>query len=140
MFRDDRRDHVGRTILPAMASGATVICDRYVYSSAAYQGARGLDPDEVVRANAFAPKPDLVFILDLPVEEALERIKSYRKTDCSIFEEIDDLRRVAEIYGRFQGPEIRRIDALRSPEQVSSEINDIVESFIREHRDCDTCP
>jgi dTMP kinase len=130
LFRDDRRDHVSNVILPAIASGTSVICDRYVYSSAAYQGARGLDPDEIVRANDFAPKPDLVFILELPVEEALGRIQTSRKTACSIFEEIENLKRVAEIYKRFRGPEIRRIDALRPLEQVSREIAELVEAFV----------
>jgi dTMP kinase len=137
LFRDDRRDHVGRAILPAIASGTTVICDRYVYSSAAYQGARGLDPADILRANAFAPRPDLVFILELPVEEALSRIRSSRKTACSIFEEIENLKRVAEIYSGFQGPEIRRIDALRPLEEVGRAIADHVEAFVREREECE---
>ncbi len=43
LFTEDRRDHLRRTIVPALEKGITVICDRYVYSSAAYQGARGID-------------------------------------------------------------------------------------------------
>jgi dTMP kinase len=74
-FVNDRREHVEALIRPALARGATVIIDRYYYSTVAYQGARGLDPAKVLEMNrAFAPKPDVVFIVDLDPRVALERI------------------------------------------------------------------
>lgn len=57
-FLADRRDHVETIIRPALEQGKVVISDRYYYSSAAYQGARGLDPEAILRLNeAFAPGP-----------------------------------------------------------------------------------
>src|SRR5690606_9901276 len=74
-FLNDRRQHVEETILPALHTGKFVVLDRYYFSSMAYQGARGGDPEEIRRLNeAFAPPPDLLLILDLEVDLALERI------------------------------------------------------------------
>src|SRR4051812_39913694 len=71
-FVNDRREHVETLINPALARGAVVIVDRYYYSTVAYQGARGLDPKQVLEMNrAFAPKPEVVFIVDLDPRVAL---------------------------------------------------------------------
>lgn len=77
LFELDRRDHVARTIAPALAEGNIVILDRYYWSSAAYQGARGADFLEIMARNeAFAPKPDLVILLNIDVDAGLGRIRS----------------------------------------------------------------
>ena len=66
LFMADRREHVAQIIKPALERGKVVLTDRYYYSSVAYQGALGLDPHDILAANeAFAPVPDLVFILEL---------------------------------------------------------------------------
>ena len=76
-FIEDRRQHVTEEIAPALARGAVVIIDRYYYSTAAYQGARGLNPQELLATNrAFAPKPDVVVLVDVTADQALERISS----------------------------------------------------------------
>ena len=75
LFLKDRRQHVEELIAPALAAGKVVILDRYYFSTMAYQGMRGFDPAEIRRQNEeFAPKPDLLFILDLDVVTALSRI------------------------------------------------------------------
>lgn len=76
-FIEDRKQHVTEEIAPALARGAVVIIDRYYYSTAAYQGARGLDPQQLLATNrAFAPKPDVVVLVDVTPEQALARISS----------------------------------------------------------------
>jgi dTMP kinase len=76
LFHRDRDMHVHGTIRPAMAAGHVVIIDRYYWSTAAYQGARGADPHALVTRNEeFAPRPDLVILLDLPATVGLERIR-----------------------------------------------------------------
>ena len=76
-FELDRRDHVERCIAPSLAEGNIVILDRYYWSNAAYQGSRGMDYNAIIASNeVFAPKPDLVLVLDLEVDAGLERIKS----------------------------------------------------------------
>jgi len=60
----DRRDHVEQLIAPALARGECVILDRYFPSMVAYQGAAGLDPADLLHANDFAPRPDVLLVLD----------------------------------------------------------------------------
>ncbi|MEQ8285262.1 dTMP kinase [Thalassospira sp.] len=72
-----RRDHVERTIRPALADGKVVLCDRFADSSVAYQGyGHGLGADYIRNLWTLAIgdfKPDLTLVFDLPVETGLER-------------------------------------------------------------------
>lgn len=74
----DRAQHVASVIRPALAAGRHVVTDRYLHSSIAYQGhGRGLDPDGVERLNRWATDellPDVVVLLDVPVDVARQRI------------------------------------------------------------------
>ena len=74
----DRAQHVLELIEPTLATGTHVICDRYMASSIAYQGAgRALGVDEVGALSAFAIDglvPDLTVLLDVPAEVGLARI------------------------------------------------------------------
>lgn len=75
-----RRDHLVKTVWPALKRGAWVICDRFADSTLAYQGyGHGLDPSLIQRLYALAVgefRPDLTLILDLPVEAGLARAGS----------------------------------------------------------------
>ena len=77
LFAASRAQLIREVIRPALADDAWVLCDRYVYSSLAYQGhARGLGRDLVARANQPATEgllPDRVVVLDLPPGAALGR-------------------------------------------------------------------
>jgi len=72
-----RRDHLRRTVWPALERGAWVISDRFADSTLAYQGyGQGLDPELIgtlYRLSVGRFAPDLTLILDLPVEEGLRR-------------------------------------------------------------------
>jgi dTMP kinase len=97
-FLNDRRQHVDEVIAPALAAGKVVILDRYYFSTMAYQGARGFDPREIRRLNEeFAPVPDLLIILDLPVEEAHRRIGG-RGDTANEFEKLESLVCCREIF------------------------------------------
>jgi dTMP kinase len=114
---------VSRVIQPALAEGKIVICDRYVYSSAAYQGARGLDPTTLINRNMlFAPKPDVVFLIEIPVDVALERIGSNRREGFSVFEVRENLGLVDTIYRSINEPAMERIDGTMSPQEIHSAI------------------
>lgn len=79
LYAAARAEHVAKVIAPALDRGAVVITDRYLDSSLAYQGhARGLGIDEVMQVNDWATgatRPDLVVLLDLPVEHGLTRAR-----------------------------------------------------------------
>ncbi len=77
LFLAARAQLVNTVIRPALAAGRTVLCDRYSPSTIAYQAyGRGLPLDRVVEADRLAAGglwPDLVVLLDLPVEVGLAR-------------------------------------------------------------------
>lgn len=77
LFAASRAQLVEKVIRPNLNSGSIVICDRYMHSTLAYQGyGRGLDLDTIQTVNTTATgglSPDLVILLDLPVEKGLAR-------------------------------------------------------------------
>ncbi|MSU34490.1 MAG: dTMP kinase [Pedosphaera sp.] len=98
LFVADRREHVEGLILPSLKKGKLMILDRYYFSTAAYQGARGTDWRHILDENEqFAPNPDLLIFLDLSVEESLKRIGKRGGTADS-FEQAGALERVRDIY------------------------------------------
>ena len=78
LFTASRAQLMSQVILPALADGIWVLCDRFIDSTMAYQGfARGMDIDTLDRINDFAVagrKPDLTILLDLDVERGFERL------------------------------------------------------------------
>jgi dTMP kinase len=120
LFILDRREHVKRTIEPGLSERAVIILDRYYYSTAAYQGARGADPAKIIEANeAFAPRPDLVLLLDSPVATGRQRI-GMRGEEPNEFEQVHGLETARRIFldqaGRNKN--IVVIDATRSMKEV----------------------
>jgi dTMP kinase len=123
LFVADRREHVGQVIRPALDAGRVVITDRYYYSTAAYQGALGLNPAEIVAANeAFAPRPLLAFILTLPVIAALARLAGRPGRAAQLSEQAAYLERVAAIYANLTGPHLHHIPAHGPPEAILARI------------------
>src|SRR3970040_770923 len=77
LYLADRAQHVQEVILPAIARGEIVLCDRYTDSTLAYQGyGRGIDLQLLRQLNEIADrgvKPDLTLLFDCPVELGLSR-------------------------------------------------------------------
>jgi dTMP kinase len=122
-FLKDRRWDVKNNILPALRSGKTVILDRYYYSNACYQGARGLDMDAILRRNRqFAPEADLVFIIDVDVDRALSRINRSRQETAKLFEKRDFLTNVRANYLKLTGANLVRIDGNPDLKTVIAEV------------------
>jgi dTMP kinase len=88
-----RREHVVRTIEPALAAGRWVVCDRFADSTLAYQGyGRGIDRGALERLRALAVgalAPDLTLVLDLPVALGLARARARRGPEQR-FEAMDE--------------------------------------------------
>lgn len=90
-----RAEHVDKVVRPALAEGRTVISDRYIHSSLAYQGwGRGLPVDEVQRLSEWATSglwPDLVVLIDVPDDVARSRLAAldnFESEDWSFRERI----------------------------------------------------
>jgi dTMP kinase len=79
LYMASRSQHTGEWIIPAIESGKDVISDRYYDSSIAYQGAaRKIERniiDIIIKYATFGLRPDLTFLIDLPVEKGLSRLK-----------------------------------------------------------------
>jgi len=118
LFLKDRAEHVEQLIRPSLAAGKVVLLDRYYLSTAAYQGARGAEPENVLEMNErFAPQPDLVLLLDFDPDGGLERIRR-RGDSPNTFEEADQLRAVRKIFLELRRPFICKVDASRPAETV----------------------
>ena len=130
-FMNDRREDVEQNIEPALRAGKVVLMDRYYFSTAAYQGALGFDPQEIKAENEkFAPVPDRVLVFHNSPEKSLERIESSREGK-SAFEKRDYLIEVQKVFKSFTGSNIRFISSDPSlekvHEQVLCEVQDLFE-------------
>lgn len=74
LYAADFADRLENTIIPALESGFVVLLDRYTYTAFARDVVRGLDMDWVKKLYDYAPKPDLVFYLDMPIDILLKRV------------------------------------------------------------------
>lgn len=127
LFLKDRAEHVEQLIQPALEAGKVVILDRYYFSTMAYQGCRGFDPAAIRRRNeAFAPVPDLLFILDLEVDTALSRIGA-RGDIANEFEKRENLEKCREIFLSLKDESfVRVIDSDAPMDQVQAELRGLV--------------
>ena len=122
-FFEQRRAHVREIVRPALARGDVVLSDRYFISTAAYQGARGLDATAILAASeAEFPQPDLVLWLDLPVAEGLARTHARGEPLEPAFEESAFLERVRATLATLARDYLVRVDAHGSAEQVEARI------------------
>ncbi len=133
LFLKDRRENVEQNILPALAAGKDVVQDRYYYSTAAYQAARPelkLTPAAVVDMHDWAPRPDLVILLDLPVEVSLLRLD--KRGSLTVFEREAFQRHVRAGYLELSklDDRFRVIDAEGSETQVAKAVLEAVSEVL----------
>ena len=131
LFTAARRDHVERVIRPALARGAVLICDRYVDSTRAYQGAGAPERRELVdclHRLAIGLDPDLTLIFDMDPAAALERTRSrVSDLDEDRFERKGPVfqARLREEFLAIAAAEPARcalIDAARPPDSVAGQV------------------
>jgi dTMP kinase len=132
LFAAARDDHVRTVILPALNRGAWVLCDRFSDSTRAYQGRLGkVAPavlDAMERVTIGDLKPDLTFILDIPVELGMQRAAARRGAGAPDRFEAEDLKfhqELRDAYRQIAAAEPQRcvlIDATADPGTVAASI------------------
>ncbi len=141
LYAASRRQHLAEKVEPSLERGITVLCDRFIDSSLAYQGhARGLGIEEVLKINLFATKgrfPDLTFYLDIEPEVGWARIAAGagREVNRLDMESLHFHQKVREGYHILAGmypDRIKTIDASRSQEEVAAEIRGHLYAAIKE--------
>ncbi|MBF8807457.1 MAG: dTMP kinase [Enterococcus lacertideformus] len=127
LYAAARRQHLVEKILPALSKGSIVLCDRFVDSSLAYQGAgRRIGISEIARLNEFATEgttPDFTLYLDIDSDTGLRRIEENRhdQIDRLDSEGLEFHQRVRHAYLKLaeENPErVYKIDARKSFEEV----------------------
>jgi len=121
LYTRDREAHLKNEIIPAMKKGRIVVCDRYYYSTLAYQL-----PEKKWKSYVLGfLKPDIAFIYDVPAETAIKRIEKSIKKDerrfkkKAIFEKLNVLKKLRKKYlamKRFK--EVRIIDSKPLPDKI----------------------
>lgn len=131
-FLHDRREHVRTLITPELDRGSIVIVDRYYYSTVAYQGARGMEPQSLIAQNeAFAPRPHLLVIIEVPPEEGVARVRR-RDMEENLFEKLEDLRRADTIFKSLQGEHILRLDGCLDRHAITDQVQARVHELVPE--------
>ena len=129
LFAADRREHLARVILPTLASGRDVVCDRYTPSMLAYQSAAGcgigwltgLDVDRV-------RVPDLVVVLDLDVAVAAARVAA-RDGQAEVLHCVAEGYQLAERALTAHGWRFVHVDANAPPDVVAERIAAVVDGI-----------
>jgi len=134
-----RYEHISQVIRPALARGEWVLCDRFTDASYAYQGGgRGIPMERIAQLEEWVQQglePDLTMLLDIPVDEGLERTRN-RSEGPDRFEQqqLDFFERVRLCYleraNRY--PRFALVDARQSLAQVQEQIRDILSRFIQQ--------
>lgn len=126
VYAADKAQHVEEVILPALARGDVVVCDRYVDSMIAYQGAgRVLDLTEVEQVARWATgglRPDLTVLLDIDPAEAVANIRQQDRLEAA---GLDFHRRAREHFLRLAGEDPERylvLGARESRENIAEKV------------------
>jgi dTMP kinase len=137
LFCAARAQMVAQVVLPALAAGRIVLCDRYADSTLAYQGyGRGLPLDELAVVNGFASfglRPRLTLCLDVPVEVGLRRKQSGGGTNRMESDELAFHQRVRRGYLDLAAADPERwrlVDATQPPDVVERAIRGHVEAIV----------
>ena len=106
-------------VKPALDDGGLVICDRYIYSSLAYQGSAGLSLEWIKTINARALQPDFSLFIDVPPERVIERLRRKK----SVMETLETQQKVREVYLKYvEKGELVRIDGDKPKDAVAAEL------------------
>jgi len=131
LYMASRAQLAAEVIAPALRAGRCVLCDRYVSSTVAYQGAGGADVEAILAAGRIAVGavwPDLTIILDIEAEAGLARLKN--APDRMEARNLDFHRKVRQLFLKQAGEDPRRfavVDAAGSPQHVQQRLREAIE-------------
>ncbi|NOD48445.1 MULTISPECIES: dTMP kinase [unclassified Ruegeria] len=138
LFTAARRDHLERTIEPALAAGKVVICDRFADSTRMYQGLSRGDLRSLVdqlHNLMIGREPDMTLLIDMDPETGLSRAKGRQGTEERFEDFGPDLQKkmragflalADEFSDRF-----RVVDGNRDVDSVAQDVTDIVQAALR---------
>ena len=137
MLFASRSQHLATVIIPALACGKWVICDRFTDASYAYQGGgRNIPSERIAILESWVQgglQPDLTLLLDAPVDIALSRVHRRGGTDRIESENPDFFTRVRNCYlsraSRYDRYHI--VDATLNIEVVQTQLNQILSQFLQ---------
>jgi len=135
LFIKDREEHLKNTIEPFLNNSNKhelniVLCDRYYYSTIAFQGAQGLDITGLIAENKKFKKPDIAFILDVGPSIALKRI-NYRKKEK--FEQFEFMKKIRENFlklPKLLRDNIKIINASKTLKKVFEDVRSETDSIL----------
>ena len=136
LYAASRRQHLVQRVIPALKEGKIVICERFVYSSLAYQGkARGIGYDGVMKINEFAIedcKPDMTIYLDIDEKIGHNRINKRSFKDRLDSESINFHHLVNEGYKEILSiyDDIKVVDASKSVDEVCKDSLSLIKELI----------
>lgn len=132
LYAASRRQHLVEKVLPALAKGSIVLCDRFVDSSLVYQGiARNIGVEEIYRINEFAIEghmPDATIFLSVDLKTGLQRVEYRGKKDRLDNETISFHERVAKGYEWVKQEFVDRMHIIDATKQL----DDVVEDTLQE--------
>lgn len=124
-----RAEHLDKVIIPAIASGKWVLCDRFTESSYAYQGyARGIDLEKISALETLVQdklRPDCTFWFDIPIIEGMKRVQKRGEKDRFEEEDIHFFEAVSKGFrdlSQKRPNQFFRVDALQLMDDVSDSI------------------
>jgi dTMP kinase len=128
LFAADRIEHMYSEVKPALEAGKLVICDRYIYSSLAYQGNAGLSLEWIKTINARALQPDFSIFIDVPPEQVITRLQRKK----SVMETFETQTKVREVYLKYVDKgELVRVDGDKPKDAVSEELYGKVSGLLK---------
>jgi len=132
-FADDRKWHIEQVIQPALDKDFVVICDRYKYSSIAYQTVQGTDFEKVFATHKDFLAPDLALILDVEPEIGHKRIsyaQDEKRQQSDNFRELDFISNIRKYFldlpNLLPKENIKIIDANISIDKVFDQIRPLL--------------
>lgn len=141
LFSASRAEHVFKKIIPSLNENKIVLCDRFLWSSLAYQGHfKGLGMKEVLQINKFAIKnlwPDLIIYIDVPIDVSIERLLKRESLDKMDSTSKNDIEKINIGYEKskkyFDKKTIKKINGNQEIEKIVQEVFEIITKEIEKN-------